>query len=67
MTSQSGWQVTASIGVLTCTDLCYSYDALLGKADKLMYVAKENGKNNAEFMTLGGESDQPAKAPKGVF
>ncbi len=53
MTSQSGWQVTASIGVVTCTHICETYDALLGKADKLMYIAKENGKNNAEFITVG--------------
>jgi len=53
MTSQSGWQVTASIGVVTCTKICETYDALLGKADKLMYVAKEKGKNAAEFETVG--------------
>lgn len=53
MTSQSGWQVTASIGVVTCTQFCDTYDALLGKADKLMYVAKEKGKNAAEFETVG--------------
>lgn len=52
MTSQSGWQVTASIGVVTCTEMCDTYDSLLGKADKLMYVAKEKGKNSAEFMTI---------------
>ena len=52
MTSQSGWQVTASIGVVTCTDICDTYDELLGKADELMYVAKEKGKNSAEFMTI---------------
>jgi len=53
MTSQSGWQVTASIGVVTCMQVCETYDVLLGKADKLMYVAKEKGKNAAEFMILG--------------
>lgn len=52
MTSQSGWQVTASVGVVTCREICDTYDALLGKADKLMYVAKEKGKNAAEFCTL---------------
>ncbi len=54
MTSQSGWQVTASIGVVTCTEICETYDALLGKADRLMYVAKENGKNTVEFETISG-------------
>lgn len=52
MTSQSGWQVTASIGVISCKEICETYDALLGKADKLMYVAKKKGKNAAEFCTL---------------
>jgi diguanylate cyclase (GGDEF)-like protein len=52
MTSQSGWQVTASIGVVTCRDICETYDALLGEADRLMYVAKEKGKNAAEFAAV---------------
>ncbi|MBT1070354.1 diguanylate cyclase [Pelotalea chapellei] len=52
MTSQSGWQVTASIGVVTCRELCDTYDALLGKADKQMYLAKEKGKNTAEFVAI---------------
>jgi diguanylate cyclase (GGDEF)-like protein len=54
-TSQFGLQVTASIGVVTCTEICFTetYDELLGKADKLMYVAKEKGKNAAEFETIG--------------
>ncbi|TWJ16545.1 GGDEF domain-containing protein [Geobacter argillaceus] len=53
MTSQSGWQVTASIGVVTCIEICETYDAILSKADELMYVAKEKGKNSVEFMVLG--------------
>ncbi|GFE60359.1 GGDEF domain-containing protein [Geobacter sp. AOG2] len=52
MTSQSGWQVTASIGVVTCPVICDTYDALLGKADKLMYLAKEKGRNAAVFETI---------------
>jgi diguanylate cyclase (GGDEF)-like protein len=52
MTSQSGWQVTASIGVVTCHKVNESFDVLLGKADKLMYLAKERGKNTAEFMSI---------------
>ncbi|MBL0225702.1 MAG: GGDEF domain-containing protein [Geobacteraceae bacterium] len=52
MTSQSGWQVTASIGVVTCMQISGTYDALIGKADKMMYVAKEKGKNTAEFETV---------------
>jgi diguanylate cyclase (GGDEF)-like protein len=53
MLGQSGWNVTASIGVVTCIEICESYDALLGKADKLMYVAKEKGKNTVESETIG--------------
>jgi diguanylate cyclase (GGDEF)-like protein len=53
MIGQSGWQqVTASIGVVTCMKICDTYDALLGEADRLMYIAKEKGKNGAEFETL---------------
>lgn len=52
MTSQSGWQVTASIGVVTCNKVSETFDVLLGKADKLMYAAKEKGKNSAEFMEI---------------
>jgi PleD family two-component response regulator len=51
MTSQYGCQVTASIGVVICTEIYDTYDTLLGKADKLMYVAKEKGKNSAEFIS----------------
>lgn len=52
MTSQSGWQVTASIGVVTCTEIDETYDALLEKAGTLRRRAKVKGKNAAEFMTL---------------
>lgn len=52
MTSQSGWQVSASIGVVTCNKVSETYDVLLGKADKLMYVAKGKGKNIAEFISI---------------
>ena len=52
MTSQSGWPVTASIGVVTCTVIIDNYDELLAKADKLMYLAKQQGKNVAEFMVI---------------
>jgi len=60
---QSGWNVTASIGVVTCIEICESYDALLGKVDNLMYVAKEKGKNAVEFATIGAgkNTNQPAK------
>lgn len=52
MTSQSGWQVTASLGVVSCTEIDETFDSLLGRADKLMYEAKSRGKNKAEFMNM---------------
>lgn len=52
MTSQSGWQITASLGVVSCKEIDETFDALLGKADKLMYEAKSRGKNKAEFMSI---------------
>ena len=56
MIGESGWQVTASIGVVTCIEICETYDSLLGRADKLMYIAKEKGKNAVEFETIGAET-----------
>ena len=55
VTGQNGRQITASIGVVTCMEIYFTetYDALLGKADKLMYAAKERGKNTVEFATIG--------------
>jgi diguanylate cyclase (GGDEF)-like protein len=52
MTSQSGWQVSASIGVVTCNRIGGTYNSLLGQADQLMYLAKERGNNLAEFKVL---------------
>jgi PleD family two-component response regulator len=36
----------------TCPEVNETCEALLGNADKLMYRAKEQGKNRAEFMTV---------------
>lgn len=57
-TCQSGWQVTASIGVVTYAEVCDTYDVMLAKADKLMYAAKTRGGNAAEFLVADstGES-----------
>jgi len=52
-TSQSGWQVTASIGVVTYVEVCDTYDMMIAQADKLMYSAKTQGGNNAEYLVLG--------------
>lgn len=42
---RAGWQVTFSIGALTCVDIPASVDELLKLADQLMYRVKNNGKN----------------------
>jgi diguanylate cyclase (GGDEF)-like protein len=44
--AENGWAVTFSIGVLTLTTPQISVDEMLGRADQLMYVVKNGGKNN---------------------
>jgi len=46
---ENGWGVTFSIGVLTLNDSPLSVDNMLGRADQLMYIVKNNGKNNIEY------------------
>ena len=46
---ENGWSVTFSIGVLTLTAPQISVDDMLSRADKLMYVVKNGGKNNIHF------------------
>ncbi|MDD2735019.1 MAG: GGDEF domain-containing protein [Desulfuromonadaceae bacterium] len=43
------WQVTCSIGVVTCLAKPLNYDELISMADDLMYRVKQNGKNNIQF------------------
>jgi diguanylate cyclase (GGDEF)-like protein len=43
------WQVTCSIGVVTCLTKPLNYDELISMADNLMYKVKQNGKNNIRF------------------
>lgn len=65
-TSQSGWQVTASVGVVTYGEVCDSYDAMLAKADNLMYEAKAKGGNKAEFLVVeSGTADTSERLSKG--
>lgn len=52
MTSRSGWQVTASIGVVSCTKGIETYDALLDRAGAMLDAAREKGKNGAEFTVI---------------
>lgn len=52
MTSQSGWQVTASIGVVSYREFDDTYDAMLAQTEQLMRKAKVKGKNGAEFLAL---------------
>jgi diguanylate cyclase (GGDEF)-like protein len=48
---ENGWPVTFSIGVLTLTAPRLSVDEILGRADQLMYVVKNGGKNNIHYAT----------------
>lgn len=52
MTSQSGWQVTASVGVVSYREFDDTYDAMLARTERLMRKAKVKGKNGAEFLAL---------------
>ncbi|ABL00854.1 diguanylate cyclase [Pelobacter propionicus DSM 2379] len=52
MTSRSGWQVTASIGVVSCEKGVETYDALLDRAATMLDAAREKGRNGAEFMVI---------------
>ena len=49
--NESGWSVTFSIGVLTLSAQRLSVDEMLGRADQLMYMVKNNGKNNIQYAT----------------
>ncbi len=41
--------VSLSIGLVTFTKVPESIDAMIAKADKLMYQVKLNGKSNIEY------------------
>ena len=47
--NESGWPITFSIGVLTLSAPPISVDEMLGRADKLMYIVKNSGKNNIQY------------------
>lgn len=46
---RNGWQVTFSIGVLTCSSAPRTADDLISMADRLMYSVKNSGKNDATY------------------
>jgi diguanylate cyclase (GGDEF)-like protein len=47
--NENGWSVTFSMGVLTLTSPQISVDDMLGRADQLMYMVKNGGKNNIHY------------------
>jgi len=53
--NEKGWSVTFSIGVLTLTAPQLSVDEMLGRADQLMYIVKNGGKNNIHYGTYSTE------------
>src|SRR6185436_19755727 len=52
---ESGWPVTFSIGVLTLNAAQLSVDDMLGRADQLMYMVKNGGKNNIQYAAYPAE------------
>jgi len=54
--AENGWAVTFSIGVLTLTSPRLSVDEMLGRADQLMYVVKNGGKNNIHHASYPEET-----------
>lgn len=49
------WRLTFSVGVLTLSAPTISADEILGLVDKMMYVVKNNGKNNIKYATYANE------------
>jgi diguanylate cyclase (GGDEF)-like protein len=48
-----GWPVTLSIGVVTFTNPPSTVDEVLRISDRLMYTAKNNGKNSIQYEVFG--------------
>jgi diguanylate cyclase (GGDEF)-like protein len=48
---EQDWQVTISIGVLTCVNAALASREILGLVDELMYSVKHAGKNAIKFST----------------
>lgn len=49
---KNGWNITFSIGVVTCTNKECSSDELINLADSLMYSVKNKNKNDVEYQAI---------------
>ncbi len=63
---RNGWQVTFSIGALTCPTAPASLGEVVSEADELMYDVKRTGKNSIRYGVYTGPArlgDSPAGTP----
>ena len=51
---ERGWPVTFSVGVLTCVAAPPTTQDLMEMADRLMYLAKADGRNTVRYSTYAG-------------
>ncbi len=52
--NRKGWEVTASIGVITCLGEINNPEDLIHMADELMYSAKKNSKDAINYGLYSG-------------
>jgi diguanylate cyclase (GGDEF)-like protein len=57
-----GWPVTVSIGALTCVTAPESADALIRRADDLMYAVKHGDKDGVKYGTYELPRQPPTRA-----
>jgi diguanylate cyclase (GGDEF)-like protein len=57
-----GWPVTLSIGVVTFMSPPSTVDEVLRLSDRLMYIAKDNGKNSIQYEVLAARERPPVPA-----
>lgn len=57
---ENGWDVTFSIGLITCIEPDLSVDQILKQADAAMYSVKKLGKNNIKHVEVHGIPKQSA-------
>jgi diguanylate cyclase (GGDEF)-like protein len=55
---KNNWPITFSIGVLTCITSSHSAQALMKRADELMYLVKREQKNSTRYSILEADYDQ---------